>query len=77
MEDMYCKNCDKEVECNLTFHKGFNGESVKEPNKIVKGYYHFCSTKCIHSWEKDNIKPKEEKSGDARYNRIDCGGAIA
>ncbi len=77
MEDIPCKNCYKYIKSNMTFHKGFSGESVKEPTKIINGYYHFCSTSCIHKWECDNIIPKEEKSINTRYTRFDCGGNVA
>lgn len=77
MDNIYCKQCGVEVECNLTFHKGFNSESLKDSNKMIKGYYHFCSTKCIKQWETENVKTKEIKSGDARFARFDCGGNVA
>ena len=74
MNDLYCKQCKKQVDCNKTYHKGFNGNSVKEPTKMINGYYHFCSMECLKVWEAQNVQPKEIKSGCARYLRFDYGG---
>lgn len=72
-----CKYCEKQVACNMTFHKGFKGESLKNPTEMINGNYHFCSLKCLKLWGEENVKPEEDtKSGDARYFRFDCGGVI-
>jgi hypothetical protein len=47
--DIPCRNCSRSVKAEKTFHKGFLlSDEQNHPQNI---YCHFCSMKCLNTWQ--------------------------